>query len=280
MKVCQICQKEYSIKGIGTHIWRNHGSGQNHDTSKFIDYEKLGKKVSKTWASRKKQVEKICPKCSSKFQVTILDGGIDKSRTFCSYKCSNSKSRSLQTRLKISNSLQGRLYKRKERPYCRFCHKICDNLYQIYCSKDCQNKDPERKIRMGNIVKERIKRNGPSGGWPTRLKLDPSYPEKITITILDQLKIEYIREKKVGKYFVDFMIGNVALEIDGGQHKRFIDRQEKDKLKDQFLKSLGYVVYRIDWVDNKGVNKGVFRKSIDEFVKFNASVGQRKSPSP
>lgn len=27
---CTICGKEYSEKGIGTHIWRTHGAGQNH----------------------------------------------------------------------------------------------------------------------------------------------------------------------------------------------------------------------------------------------------------
>ena len=31
---CQYCGKEYSKKGIGTHIWRNHGSGINHDPNK------------------------------------------------------------------------------------------------------------------------------------------------------------------------------------------------------------------------------------------------------
>lgn len=30
MKVkCEICGKEYSTKGIGTHIWRNHGNGKD-----------------------------------------------------------------------------------------------------------------------------------------------------------------------------------------------------------------------------------------------------------
>ena len=28
---CPYCEKEYSKRGISTHIWRNHGSGINHD---------------------------------------------------------------------------------------------------------------------------------------------------------------------------------------------------------------------------------------------------------
>jgi hypothetical protein len=31
---CDICGKEYSIKGIYTHKWRSHGEGQNHNPNK------------------------------------------------------------------------------------------------------------------------------------------------------------------------------------------------------------------------------------------------------
>lgn len=34
MVKCEICGKEYSRKGIGTHIWRSHGEGKNHDPNK------------------------------------------------------------------------------------------------------------------------------------------------------------------------------------------------------------------------------------------------------
>lgn len=30
MEKCKICGKEYTKKGLGTHIWRNHGDGKNH----------------------------------------------------------------------------------------------------------------------------------------------------------------------------------------------------------------------------------------------------------
>lgn len=37
MVKCTICGKEYSIKGIGTHMWRTHGEGKN-----FIPNKNLG----------------------------------------------------------------------------------------------------------------------------------------------------------------------------------------------------------------------------------------------
>jgi hypothetical protein len=33
MKKCTYCGKEYSDGGIGTHIWRTHGDGKNHDSN-------------------------------------------------------------------------------------------------------------------------------------------------------------------------------------------------------------------------------------------------------
>lgn len=32
--VCDICGKEYSKKGIGTHIWRSHGEGITHNSNR------------------------------------------------------------------------------------------------------------------------------------------------------------------------------------------------------------------------------------------------------
>lgn len=34
METCKFCGKEYSKKGIGTHIWRIHGKGKTHDPNK------------------------------------------------------------------------------------------------------------------------------------------------------------------------------------------------------------------------------------------------------
>lgn len=34
---CQYCDKEFSINGIGTHIWRKHGKGVNHNPNKGFE---------------------------------------------------------------------------------------------------------------------------------------------------------------------------------------------------------------------------------------------------
>lgn len=36
---CSFCEKMFSKKGIGTHIWRKHGNGINHETNSNIGYK-------------------------------------------------------------------------------------------------------------------------------------------------------------------------------------------------------------------------------------------------
>lgn len=69
-----------------------------------------------------------------------------------------------------------------------------------------------------------------------------SYPEKIAYDFLTSMEIEFEHNKKVGKYYPDFVIGNLIIEIDGA---RWHDA-ERDQIRDAELLEMGYVVKRID----------------------------------
>jgi len=68
-----------------------------------------------------------------------------------------------------------------------------------------------------------------------------SYPEKVAFDFLTKMGIIFDHQKQVGKYFPDFIIDNVIIEIDG---ERWHD-VEKDKVRDDFLTKAGYTVNRI-----------------------------------
>ena len=73
-------------------------------------------------------------------------------------------------------------------------------------------------------------------------------------------------------YFLDFYIevnGNkLDLEIDGKQHQ-YKDRIESDAVRDNYLKSLGYIIYRISWNEiNSESGKLKMQNKIDKFLKF------------
>ena len=68
-----------------------------------------------------------------------------------------------------------------------------------------------------------------------------SYPEKVAFDWLQENKVQFEHQKKIGNYYPDFVIGNTIIEIDG----EYWHCPEKDKIKDDFLMSLGYSVHRI-----------------------------------
>ena len=65
-----------------------------------------------------------------------------------------------------------------------------------------------------------------------------SKPERIFSEYLKRRMIKYEFHKKVGPYELDFVFGNIVVEIDGKQHD-----YAKDGEKNEYLASQGYVPY-------------------------------------
>ena len=74
------------------------------------------------------------------------------------------------------------------------------------------------------------------------MKFNPTKAEKEFRNKLDSKKIKYKNQWVIGKYIVDFLVGNTIYEIDGDSH---IGREEYDAERDKFLTQKGYKVIRI-----------------------------------
>lgn len=85
-------------------------------------------------------------------------------------------------------------------------------------------------------------------GWQHRNKFSQSKPEREAEQILLNYGLEFAKEHRVGKYFLDFAFvkEKVDLEIDGRQHEDAEVRIKDDK-RDRFLISLGWKVVRVKW---------------------------------
>lgn len=68
-----------------------------------------------------------------------------------------------------------------------------------------------------------------------------SYPEKVAFEYLESNNIEFEHNKHIGKYWVDFCIGKIVIEIDG----EYWHDSEKDAIRDAEIQKLGYTVYRV-----------------------------------
>ena len=91
--------------------------------------------------------------------------------------------------------------------------------------------------------------------------------------MLDNNDIVYEREKRVGKYFLDFVIGKLDLEIDGKQHQ-YEDRKQSDILRDEFLTKEGYFVYRVKWNEINSIEgKRMMKEKIELFLEFYKTIG-------
>lgn len=157
---------------------------------------------------------------------------------------------------------------------CKYCNKEFEsNKFQKYCSDECRQKSISKQM---SLLRQKEIQNGTFQGWKSRNIL--SYPEKFWKNVLDKNNIEYItnypvkQENNINNWFLDFFIEKnnikIDLEIDGKQHK-YIDRYESDKIRDLYLKSLGYIVYRIDWNEiNTDNGKKLMEEKINNFLIF------------
>ncbi len=80
-----------------------------------------------------------------------------------------------------------------------------------------------------------------------------SYPEEFFIKVIKNEFEDknYQKEYPFGIYSLDFawVEKKKVIEIDGDQHQRFEEYQERDKRKDKFLQENGWKVLRISWKD-------------------------------
>ena len=132
---------------------------------------------------------------------------------------------------------------------------------------------------FSNIAKEIRAKEIAAGtfkGWMSRNVI--SYAEKFWIKVLDNNNISYVREYKLSNpnssqyYFLDFYIEigdrKIDLEIDGKQHL-LPERIEHDRIRDEYVKSVGIEVYRIPWnkmISEKGCQ--LMKEKIDKFLEY------------
>ena len=221
-------------------------------------------------------IKKVCPLCNNEFETSL---GHPKEKTTCSFNCSNiyfsSSRNSIEKNKKISSSLIKRndkiLGEDRNTKICEICNLTFNTLHkkQKCCSIKCisifRSTNIEYKSKLSASMQKRIS-NGTHKGWAKRSNLEPSYPEKYILNLLEELNIaNFTRELKVNKWFIDFAFNNkVALEIDGKQHE-FPERKISDANKDAHLKSVGWKVIRLKW---KKITKE-FREEIISLIENN-----------
>lgn len=215
-----------------------------------------------------------CENCSS------LTSGEYGSGRFCSAKCArgfSTKNKRNEINEKVSRTLKGS----GNRDVTKKCNNCNSNFVvswrkrkQLYCSVSCAKKVDWTKEEFKQNMSEMSKNNAlmrhangdTSLGWQSRKKMKMSYPEILSAEVLNELGINYEREYKVDRYFIDFALldFNIALEIDGQQHL-LPDRILSDKRKDKKLGLNNWVVIRVKYGPG---HKDNLRKILNDILQL------------
>lgn len=195
---------------------------------------------------------------------------------FCSRACANSRNHTEETKQKISDGLNNSdkiNHINKIKKYCVVCgNPLNFNNKSGYC-KNCYKPTitEEQKLKQSETMKLR--------GYPrwNIHRNEPSFAEKFFKKVLFNNNIQYefdynVENDKHHFYILDFYINKrgvkIDLEIDGQQHE-WEERKIHDKIRDEFLTSLGYIVYRIKWNEiTSETGKQSMKLKIDEFIDF------------
>lgn len=101
-----------------------------------------------------------------------------------------------------------------------------------------------------------------AGNFAAKYRLD--HPTSLEVSVQETLtKMGHTaqREVKIGKYYVDFLVGNVVVEADGAywhQDKR------RDHNRDRAIKRRGYLIVRLS---EAAIKSGMAEKIITNFIK-------------
>lgn len=214
-----------------------------------------------------------CPKCGKEF----MHMGTAIHQTFCDechlknhgYRGNRKQKKSIKLHSSLCPSCGKTIWVKTEHE--AYCYECCEKLnkyhYQLYTKFGKRIISEKTRKRLSEVQQIRVK-NGVHNGWNSR-KI-ASYPEKFWITVLKNNGLDFVREKPVNGYFLDFVIQKdekmIDLEIDGKQHK-YNDRKHHDKIRDKNLRDSGYIVYRIDWNEiNSKHGKLKMKSKIRQFL--------------
>lgn len=228
---CQYCNKEYSKKGIATHIWRNHGKGIEHNSNqnrvawnKGLTKEndeivaKIGKtisKVNKGKPLKEETKQKISDKLKGKTGGYRPGSGHGKHGWYKGYWCDSS----WELAFTIYNLEHNIKFERNTQ---KFEYEFEDKKHNYY---------PDFIMEDGSYIEIKGYENG-----LTNAKIN-NFPFNIKIIYYKQIKsyLEYV-ENKYGKDFIK-LYDNQKIskkQIQKGQKKLKLIK-EKENLNKQII---------------------------------------------
>lgn len=271
--ICSKCGKEYTldlkVRDYNRGNYRKTCSNLCAKSRIKTDEEKA--KLSEKMKNKSKEITThICPKCGKKFQAP--GSSTTKYCQKCIQYCPNRRRHNVGLHTINCQECGKEIYvKDANATHCfDCCQKLGLKHFQQYDQNGNKKIYDQTKHKLSQKNKQLMSK-GIIKPWQSRNIT--SYPQQFFIEVLKQNNISYQKEKHVGKYFLDFVIqttkGKIDLQIDGKQHWMIQTQMLSDKIRDEYIASQGYIVYRIKWNQiNTEKGKQQMEEKINKFLEF------------
>jgi len=239
-------------------------AAQEQGQQRLLESEERKKQEEKNWVSE----GHYCEKCGK-----LMDHKYGSGR-FCSQICANR-----YTSNEFANNIEAKFKKSNK---VRLQHGNLPITFEQYLESGERKKNRKKRVSkeetnqyLSDILPQ-VEKGANKKGWQPR-NIRWSYPEKFWKQVfennnVDYIHGEYVHNEKAGLgaavYELDFLIdGKYDIEIDGSLHEKFEDVKKKDIRRDAYLTSLGYIVYRIPWINPVSIEKKdlVYQQIVDLF---------------
>jgi hypothetical protein len=235
-KECKWCNELIEVEKqplFALHV-ANCKSNPNLETRK----QKASLKFKGVLKSERISLKKVCPKCSSEFDVVATESEIrrGKVKNFCSRKCANGRDFSEETKKKIGKSLieggkrfapdnKGRKYEKRNgillttKKHYEFVCQHCGEIGKSSKYKKDQKYHKECWLSISGGLKKGSSRG--KSGWYRGFWCDSSYELAYLIYCLESdIKIErnkegfeYVYENEKHLFYPDFIVEGKYVEI-------------------------------------------------------------------
>lgn len=128
--------------------------------------------------------------------------------------------------------------------------RMTDGLRKWLASTEGQSRrklSEATKQKLREAAIRRLKEGRDKESFSRNHSSRESYAERFVRRFLRLRGITFEQQSRVRKYKLDFLVGDINLEVDGYTHRSYQSVIDKDRVRDAFLAELGLRVVRLDW---------------------------------
>lgn len=233
------CKSKSQIKRI---ILKCSGCGKNFSLLPYLKRKSNYCSMKCYWDSTRVKENRFCKVCGSQF--TALGGQIKKGYgIYCSRKCQHSEYPDRVEKF-CKHCNKKMLIWPSKISLVKFCSKKCkDDFERDYVTSICKNCEKRFELPRSDLDRGR----GTFCSWKCFKEYQgPSSLELKMEKVLNLFEIQYLREVRFERFRVDFLLKdkNIVIECDGEHWHMKPINIDRDRRKEELLKSLGYKVLR------------------------------------